>query len=316
MSTITIATVKNDTVSNILKASIPVKAQNKSNVKKTTTASLWTILFSTVVYVYSVASLVSWWFFLVPNKYLPTAVAETKLYSMELAPKATSLLQAVSYNVGPMFLFGFAHSFLARKAIKKWMGIPISIERSVFCLQGAFFLHMIQHCWREVDTDRAIWDMSGYPLLVSVSLAAFWFGAAFLLSATFALDHFHLFGLSQGYGVDINRAIGLAAPEKKEGGLSTRWHYHVVAHPIMMGMFLTLWSTPVVTPSRLLCAGFLSLYILVAVLHFEERTIRDEIGTDYENYLAKMPRFFPVKLFVALAHRNSSSIMVNNKKLE
>ena len=175
---------------------------------------------------------------------------------------STSLRQVALHNIGSMFVFGFLHSLLARKSVKKWMNLPTSIERSIFCLQGAFFLHMIQHFWVEMKGWN-IWDASSSPEVSNFILATFWFGAAFLLSATFALDHFHLFGLSQGFGVDINKALGLAPMKQREGGLATRWHYRLVAHPIMTGMFLTFWATPIMSPGRLVCAGFLSLYILV-----------------------------------------------------
>jgi protein-S-isoprenylcysteine O-methyltransferase Ste14 len=274
-------------------------ATNKNNKSK---ANVFTALFATAVYVYLLAALISWWLFLAHNDYLPAVVVGMKLYSMELAPKASSLGHAAFCNISPMFLFGFFHSLLARKTVKKWMDLPTSIERSTFCLQAAIFLHMIQHAWLDMEGWN-VWDASSLPddgVTSKMLLATFWFGVAFLFSATFALDHFHLFGLSQGFGIDINRTLGLApseAPsELKEGGLATRWHYRLVAHPVMTGMFLTFWATPVMSPGRLVCAAFLSFYILIAVLCFEERTIRDELGSDYDKYLAKTPRFFPSPL--------------------
>lgn len=259
-----------------------------------TQSSVSTAIFSLVVYIYLLFSLISWWLFLVPNFCLPSAVAEIKLYSMELAPKVASVAGAALYNIGAMFAFGFFHSLLARKTVKKWMSLPIAVERSVFCLQAAFFLHMLQHFWKEVDGNN-VWDVTYSPEATTLSVVTFYFGVAYLLSATFALDHFHLFGLTQGFGVDINGALGLAhaTTHKEEGGLATRWHYKHVAHPIMTGMFITFWATPVMSPSRLLCAVFMTMYVVIAVLHFEEHTIRDELGTDYDKYLAKTPRFFP-----------------------
>ena len=305
-----------------LKSSQKTKAKKEQQKQKPTTATttdimsnttsanngnanLFTAAFATVVYVYTVSSLVSWWFFLLPNDLLPTVVAQTKLYSMETASKASSFQEVVFYNIGSMFAFGFFHSLLARKTVKKWMNLPVSVERSLFCLQGAFFLHMIQHCWVEVEGWN-VWDVSNYPRVANFLLTGYWFGAGYLLSATFALDHFHLFGLSQGFGFDINKALGLAAPKHQEGGLASRWHYEHVAHPIMTGMFITLWVAPVMTPGKLVCAMFLSTYILIAVIKFEERTIRDELGSEYDKYLAKTPRFIP-----NLLPRGGSSLHVN-----
>lgn len=73
----------------------------------------------------------------------------------------------------------------------------------------------------------------------------------------------------------------------------TRWHYGIVAHPIMTGMLLNLWATPIMTGSRLVCALFFTFYIVVAVLKYEEPSIRDSLGEDYDEYLKKTSRFFP-----------------------
>ncbi|KAL3907004.1 MAG: hypothetical protein SGILL_009048, partial [Bacillariaceae sp.] len=230
-----------------------------------------------------------------------------KPYSMELAPKTDSFRKAALQNMGAMFAFGFFHSLLARKTVKQWMNLPVCIERSLFCVQGGFFLQMIQHFWLDVE-GWSVWDFSSSdPRVIEFVLSLFWFGSAFLLSATFALDHFHLFGLSQGFGMDINKALGLCPPKHEEGGMATRWHYHAVAHPIMTGMFLNLWATPTMTPSRLLCACFLSLYIITAVTRLEERTLRAELGPNYEDYLAKTPRFFPTLEGLSLLLTASSS---------
>eukprot|EP00542_Grammatophora_oceanica_P011371 CAMPEP_0194033780 /NCGR_PEP_ID=MMETSP0009_2-20130614/6322_1 /TAXON_ID=210454 /ORGANISM="Grammatophora oceanica, Strain CCMP 410" /LENGTH=228 /DNA_ID=CAMNT_0038674503 /DNA_START=541 /DNA_END=1227 /DNA_ORIENTATION=- len=214
---------------------------------------------------------------------------------MDVSLKAASVSEAALYNMGAMFAFGFFHSLLARKTVKKWMNLSTAVERSFFCLQAACFLHVIQHFWMEVE-GKNIWDFSDAPAACLLSVGTFWFGVIILLSATFALDHFHLFGLTQGWGLDFNKMIGLAPAtpsHEEDGGLVTRWHYKYVAHPIMTGLLITLWATPVMTPSRLVCAGFMTTYVLIAVVHFEEPTIREELGTQYDKYLAKTPRFFP-----------------------
>jgi protein-S-isoprenylcysteine O-methyltransferase Ste14 len=323
-------------------ASAPETMDKNNNTKTATTTTTTTAtrvlpaIFATVVYLYLVASLVSWWLFLVPNDHLPTFVTTyLKVYSMELSSTtAPTWYEAFATNVTSMFVFGLFHSVLARKSIKQYMNLPKSIERSVYCLQGAFLLHMIQRNWTEVATADAendvpdiIWDVSKYRTFSNVLLTIYWFGSAFLLSATFALDHFHLFGLSQGYSIDINKIFGLAPssseqPNNGGGDLITRWHYRYVAHPIMTGMLLNLWSTPIMTPSRLLCAGFLSLYIIIAVIGFEEPSIRNAIGSmTYDKYLDQTPRFFPTSGFIirlkflsGKEEKNSDDI--NMKKFE
>lgn len=254
-------------------------------------ASWVSATFSLVVYIYSVLSLISWWLFLVPDKYLFTSLATYKLYSMDTAPTVDSVFTALGQNLGAIFLFGFTHSLFARKSAKAWMALPVSVERSFYCLQGGFFLHLLQMFWVEVDS-TTIWDASASPPFRNVCLAVFWLGSAVLLSATFALDHFHLFGLSQGFGMDLNEMLGLT-PLKVESGLVSRWHYRIVAHPIMTGMLINFWATPIMTPSRLVLALFMTVYVVIAVVRFEEPFLHEHLGESYKTYLKKTPRFFP-----------------------
>lgn len=114
-------------------------------------ATMATAIFATIAYLYAVLCLVSWWFFLVPNVFLPDVLANLKPYSMELALKTTSIHYAAMCNMSTMFAFGFFHSLLARKTVKQWMNLPVSIERSLFFIQGGFFLQMIQDCWVNVE---------------------------------------------------------------------------------------------------------------------------------------------------------------------
>ena len=107
--------------------------------------------------------------------------------------------------------------------------------------------------------------------------------------------------------MDINKALGLSPPKHEEGGMASRWHYNAIAHPIMTGMLLNLWSTPIMTPSRLLCACFMSFYIYIAVTRFEERTLKAELGPNYEKYLAETARFFPTLEGLSLLVTSSSS---------
>ncbi|CAB9498479.1 integral membrane protein [Seminavis robusta] len=274
-----------------MKVSSAVSSTSVNN-NNDVTASWATASFSVAVYAYSVFSLVSWWFFLVPNHFLPDAVAKVKLYSMDTATTVPSIWTASLQNMAAMCAFGFTHSIFARKSVKKWMALPMSVERSFFCLQGTFFLHLIQMTWVEASDAANVWDLTNFPQMTTVALALFWMGSAVLLSATFALDHFHMFGVSQGFGLDLNGMLGLTPP-KSESGLATRWHYRIVAHPIMTGALMNLWATPIMTPCRLVLAMFLTSYIVGAVTRLEEPSIREDLGGAYDEYLKKTPRFFP-----------------------
>ncbi len=114
-----------------------------------------------------------------------------------------------------------------------------------------------------------------------------------MVTATFALDHFELNGLSQAFGIDLNAKLGLAAAASTKGGVVARAHYSIVAHPIMTGMLIACWSTPVMTAPRLLFAIVNTVYIVIAVKAFEEPQLDKTIGPAYGEYLATVPSFCP-----------------------
>ena len=81
------------------------------------------------------------------------------------------------------------------------------------------------------------WPDSIKPVM-SISYLCGWL---FLVSSTFAIDHFELFGLRQGLG--MGNWLRLQSKES----FVTRFHYNLVRHPIMTGFFVMFWSTPVMT---------------------------------------------------------------------
>jgi protein-S-isoprenylcysteine O-methyltransferase Ste14 len=253
-------------------------------------ANLFTSVFSTVSYIYALLSLTSYWLFLVPSESLPTSL-HGHVYSMDLARTSPNLFIAILADIGLMLLFTIPHSILARAATKLIMNLPVCVERPLFVLQAAALLHAQMHYWQNFEAPN-IWNISGSVAQTSL-WALFVAGYLFLVTASFALDHFHLFGLSQGTGVNINRKIGLAPPTSQK--LVARWHYSIVAHPIMTGILTFLWATPIMSAPHFLLSTCMTLYILSAVILLEEPSLKQEIGKDYyEEYLQSVPRFCPM----------------------
>ena len=81
-------------------------------------------------------------------------------------------------------------------------------------------------------------------------------GVLWLVSSTFAIDHFELFGLRQGLGMgNLLKFV----PD----GFVTILHYRLVRHPIMTGFFMMLFSIVEFTAGRVFIAAFIASYILV-----------------------------------------------------
>ena len=105
-------------------------------------------------------------------------------------------------------------------------------------------------------------------------IGGYLFGVLWLVSSTFAIDHFELFGLRQGLGMgELLKFV----PE----GFVTILHYRLVRHPIMTGFFIMLFSIVEFTAGRVFIAAFISSYILVwykTYVVFDEFSVRDKIS--------------------------------------
>lgn len=249
-------------------------------------ANAFTAVVATIVYLYMFGIFCCYWAFLVPAAISPFPAP----YSFETATVASSVASGILVDVALLCAFIVPHSILARNRVKEMMALPKSLERPFFVLQTTIFMHCKMAFWQELDSNFVLWNIP--KPYSSIVMAFFLFGFLFLFSCTFALDHFWLFGLSQGYGIDINKKIGLAATEDADGFV-VRWHYALCAHPIMTGMMIGLWATPYMTPSHFLFSSVLTSWMVIAVKYLEEPQLEKMIGDKYTEYLREVPRYVP-----------------------
>lgn len=259
--------------------------------------------FALAVYAYFNAVFALYWAFLVPRELLPAGVLPLVPYSLSSAPHDGDRRRALLCDAALLLAFALPHSLLARASVKRALRLPEAWERPAYVLQSAALLHMQMAAWRDFDGLGPLWDARGSAALTAAILAVYALGVAFLATASFALDHFHLVGLSQGLGVDVNRALRLAPA--RGSGLVVRAHYALVAHPIMTGMLVCLWATPVMAAPRLLLAACSTAYIVLAVKLLEEPELVAALGAPYERYLERVPSFCP---FAPPARRRAAPV--------
>lgn len=256
-------------------------------------AGIISAVLSLGAYAYFFLYFCAYWAFLVPQdylkQYLPTAIVDLIPYKMESAPSGVGL-EAILTDVALLAAWMIPHSFFARSSVKKSMGLG-ALERPFYIFQATALLHLIMHLWQNFAGPE-LWDVTHNEGLSKAILGFFLFGFLWLLSSTFAIDHFHLTGLTQGFGMDMNKMLGLS-PAAGADGVVKRAHYSIVAHPIMMGMMIGCWATPVMTAPRLLFAVLNTLYMVYAVKNFEEPRLKEMIGPGYTEYLKTVPSFCP-----------------------
>jgi protein-S-isoprenylcysteine O-methyltransferase Ste14 len=197
----------------------------------------------------------------------------------------TSMINSFIINALLLSIFAIQHSVMARPAFKKvWIKIiPKPMERSTFVLLSSLALVLIYWKWQPITQN--VWSIENETASLIIYILYF-IGWGIVLLSTFMINHFELFGLEQIYNNLKNRP-------SKPLTFTTRFFYGVVRHPIMLGFLIAFWATPQMSLGHLFFSIMTTLYIYIAVKYFEEKDLRNFVGPEYDDYVKKVPMFFP-----------------------
>lgn len=188
-------------------------------------------------------------------------------------------------DIALLGLFAVQHSAMARSGFKAWLAtwMSPSIERSTYVLASSLALIVLFWLWRPLP--GVVWDAGhGWAWWLLYGLSAL--GWLFVLSGTFVINHFDLFGLRQvWYGARKQTPPPLEFVDS--------FYYRLVRHPLMLGFIVAFWATPRMTVGHLLFAIATTAYILVAVRFLEERDLIVAHGEDYRRYRREVPMICP-----------------------
>jgi len=195
------------------------------------------------------------------------------------------LAQAVAVNVLLILAFAVQHTIMARPAFKRWWTqyVPKPIERSTFVLVASAILLITFWQWRPIS--GVVWSVEGTAGR-AVCYALFALGWALVFYSSFLINHFDLFGLRQVFLHFKNESY-------KPVPMKVVSLYQLVRNPLMLGFFIAVWATPVMTYGHLLFAACMTAYIFIGI-QFEERTLSRELGAVYEAYRRRTPMLFPL----------------------
>lgn len=198
---------------------------------------------------------------------------------------AAPLVETLAVNLALLGLFAAQHSVMARRGFKRWWTkvVPEPVERSTYVLAATAALALLLWQWRPL-AQPVIWSVSD-PLGRMVLQGVFWLGWGVLLTSTFLINHFELFGLRQVWANLRGQAI--AAPVFR-----TPFFYRHVRHPIYLGFVLSFWATPHMTAGHLLFAAACTAYILIGIW-FEERDLVAQFGQRYRVYREQVGMLLP-----------------------
>jgi protein-S-isoprenylcysteine O-methyltransferase Ste14 len=183
--------------------------------------------------------------------------------------------------------WGFFHSVMARDGFKAQITrfIPEPAERPTYVLvSGVTSILLVG--WAPT-VPGTVWSV-GNPLAVTVLWALFAFGWSYLLAATFAINHFDLFGLRQVY-------LNFRSQPRPPLHFVKRAMYRFSRHPIQAGVLIGIWSTPEMTATHFTLSVGFTAYIFIG-LWFEEKDLVRDIGEPYLQYRREAGMLGP-KLF-------------------
>ncbi|HUC48282.1 MAG TPA: NnrU family protein [Xanthobacteraceae bacterium] len=200
------------------------------------------------------------------------------------ASSATSLMQAVIVNLVLMSIFAIQHSVMARPQFKRWWTkfVPSSIERTTYVLLASLALALMIWQWQPMPT--IVWQISDPQLAVAI-IGLSLLGWLIVLTSTFLINHFELFGLHQV----TNNLAGRPMPEPR---FRTPFFYRFVRHPIYLGFIIAFWAAPTMTQGHLLFAAVTTAYIFVGIW-LEERDLVAAFGSQYEQYRQRVSMVLP-----------------------
>lgn len=197
-----------------------------------------------------------------------------------------SIFLALCINLILVLLFGLQHSIMARPFFKQWwtQKIPVAAERSTYVLFSAMALATLLYFWQPMQI--TIWSVNNIKLKYLI-WALFGSGWIYFVLASFAINHFDLFGLRQVF-------LYWKEETPTELPFNKRWMYNFNRHPIQTGILIGIWATPYMQLAHLVLSTTFTVYILIGIA-LEERDLIRIYGEEYQRYRNEVGGLFPWK---------------------
>lgn len=196
----------------------------------------------------------------------------------------TSMPLAIAFNLSLVAVFGIQHAIMARSHFKeRWTEIiHPALERATFVMLSGVILGGMQYLWQPLP--QAIWSVESEAARIFL-WALQGFAWSYLLLATFAIDHFELFGVKQVWR-------NLYSKDTPSPPFVSRLMYRFDRHPIMTGVLIGVWATPSMQLDHLVLAIGSTAYVILGVM-IEERDLIRLHGETYLDYRKSVGTIVP-----------------------
>ncbi len=183
---------------------------------------------------------------------------------------------AIVIDAALLTLFAAHHSLLARAPLKRRLEriVPHRLIRAVYVWVASGLLLLVLGFWDPIG--GTVYQANG---IIRVGLAAVQVAGVLLIARSVAtIDPLELAG--------IRDAADSATSPSKEG-LQEGGPYRLVRHPLYLGWILVVFGAAHMTGDRLAFAVMTTIYLVVAI-PWEERSLRDMFGAEYERYARRV----------------------------
>lgn len=197
----------------------------------------------------------------------------------------TSPLNAFLVNASLIAIFGIQHTVMARQSFKSWWKqiVPPSLERGFYIVISGLLCFLIIWQWKSIE--GYVWQISPESVAYKILYGIYFFGILFLVSSSFILNHFELFGLQQTY-LELKKKAPAKAIFKEI------LYYKIIRHPIYLGFLMIIWSAPNMSMTHLSLSVLFTIYILIGSA-YEEKDLAKEFGSTYSDYQKRVPKLIP-----------------------
>ncbi|KAM6899850.1 nurim [Xenentodon cancila] len=180
-----------------------------------------------------------------------------------VALRDSSVLRCLAVDLFLLALFTVQHSLFAWSPVKQILQSVLgALNRTAYCFTTALALQILVHYWQPVTGAPCLWSVRHAPWSIWFPLLCFtlhflcW---AIICSILMIFDYSELLGIKQVY----YECLGLGDPWIHKSAGARRLFSHL-RHPVCLELSVVLWLLPTLTLDRLLLAGTLSAYLVLA----------------------------------------------------